>query len=1029
MSRDPSFPLLLLCFFLSGLAALVYETAWTREFALVFGTSELAVATVLAAYMGGLAAGAALAGRLAPRISRPLWAYGLLELGIALAALAVPFAIGASRALYVALFGGQGALADATGGNATAVFYLVCSFLILLAPTGMMGATLPLLARHAVLEEDQLGRRIGLLYGINTAGAVAGTLIAAYVLLPDLGLRATIGVAAAVNAGVFCGAWALARRAAPVRGAVESASTSPDTASATWILPLVFVSGGVSFSYEVLWVRLLAHVVGGSTQAFATMLASFLGGIALGSTFASRFASSRRGAALGFALAQIGVAALSLAAFAVVDRIPEASRLLQERGLSRSLVDAVSCMLTLFPAALCIGATFPFAVRVFARRSEDAGPASARVYAASTLGSIVGAVGAGFALVPGLGFAGAVAACAAVNLALAAAAALLADRRRTAERADPRRPALVVAAVAGGFALVLAPPATPWSMLRTTPASGRSEAGTLEYFAVGRTASVLLIDRVLSWRLWTNGLPEASIQRPGIWPHRQVLTRWLSALPVLARPETRTLLVVGLGGGAALELVPATVERIDVVEIEPEVIEANRAVAERRWRDPLADPRVHLHVNDARNALLLATREFDGIVSQPSHPWTGGAAHLYTQEFFELVRSRLSPHGVFVQWIGLEFVDAELFRSLLAALDAVFPNVRVYAPRKHGVLFLASRTSLDVERSAPRALRAAPGAFAALGIRSPEQVSAQLVLDETGVRALAQGAAPNRDGHNRLRSGSARLGPRSLSMTFGTLVAPHDPLLASRPPDEDFLFLLRNLDPARARRVADALADPLERKVARALTGMAAGAREGPRALLLEALAEAPRHEEARAALLRLSVRRVERGDGERLLEPPLSDAERAVTAGWRARELDDGGEALRALEPSLAEVPLRHPLQIEATRLRIRWRLRSGEPERVREAIALADESLGWSPDPASLLLRAQAYVAAEEHAAVLDTLELVGARLDRSSSVSAAYLLHARELLRATPRRPELAWLRGRAERKLDLRGPTAPGSRSAR
>jgi hypothetical protein len=160
MPRDRSFPLLLLCFFGSGLAALVYETSWTREFSFVFGTSELAIATVLAAYMAGLAAGSAIAGRYAHRLTRPVLAYGLLELGIAITALAVPLGVAGSRWFYVAWFGGREALA-AAGGLATSLFYLICSFVILLLPTGMMGATLPLLARYAVRDDSHLGKRVG----------------------------------------------------------------------------------------------------------------------------------------------------------------------------------------------------------------------------------------------------------------------------------------------------------------------------------------------------------------------------------------------------------------------------------------------------------------------------------------------------------------------------------------------------------------------------------------------------------------------------------------------------------------------------------------------------------------------------------------------------------------------------------------------------------------------------------------------------------------------------------------------------
>ena len=228
MPRDRSFPLLLACFLFSGLAALIYETAWTREFSFVFGTSDLAVATVLAAYMAGLAAGAALAGRYAARLARPILVYGLLELGIAISALAVPFAIAAARLLYVALFGSQEALPDA-GGLATPLFYLACSFLILFVPTALMGATLPLLARYAVREDAQIGTRIGTLYAVNTAGAVGGVVLAGFVLLPEVGLRATIACAAAVNALVFGAAWALAR-SAPALAPDDAAAAPPASA-------------------------------------------------------------------------------------------------------------------------------------------------------------------------------------------------------------------------------------------------------------------------------------------------------------------------------------------------------------------------------------------------------------------------------------------------------------------------------------------------------------------------------------------------------------------------------------------------------------------------------------------------------------------------------------------------------------------------------------------------------------------------------------------------------------------------------
>ena len=226
------------CFFLSGLAALLYQTAWLRQFSLVFGTSELAVATVLAAYMGGLALGSAIAGRYAGRVTRPVLVYGILEAGIALSALAVPLLLLAARGLYAAMLGDQPAPPDsATIGQP--IFYLLVAFVVLAIPTGFMGATLPLLIRYAVRTDAEVGPRVALLYAINTAGAVVGTVIAAFVLLPALGLNRTVWVGVAVNVLVFFIAAALARNRRDSAASDETiAAAAPPSFATACIRPL-----------------------------------------------------------------------------------------------------------------------------------------------------------------------------------------------------------------------------------------------------------------------------------------------------------------------------------------------------------------------------------------------------------------------------------------------------------------------------------------------------------------------------------------------------------------------------------------------------------------------------------------------------------------------------------------------------------------------------------------------------------------------------------------------------------------------
>ncbi|TMA26850.1 MAG: hypothetical protein E6J87_21740, partial [Deltaproteobacteria bacterium] len=501
---------------------------------------------------------------------------------------------------------------------------------------------------------------------------------------------------------------------------------------------------------------------------------------------------------------------------------------------------------------------------------------------------------------------------------------------------------------------------------------------------------------------------------------RNPVTHWLTALPILARPEARSLLLVGFGGGVAIEVVPPSIERIDVVELEPEVIAANRLVANGRWRDPLSDPRVHVHLNDARSALSLAASRFDVIVSQPSHPWAGGAAHLYTREFFELVRSRLAANGAFLQWIGLAFVDEALFRSLLATLLDVFPHVRVYAPPPYGsILFLASAEPFDMEHSVARALAANPEPFGELGIRVPEDVTADLLLDEAAVVELARSAPLNQDGHNRLASRSDRLGDRALVKTIDDLLAPIDPLVRALPQGSDPFDIVRRLSGARAERVAKALSDPVQRAVGEAIAGIDDGKRERPRRRLEEALRLDPRNQEARAAMLRLSVGAIAGGaNPEQIVSPPLSDEERALADGWATRARDPRALAAGELDARLAAVAPRHPLGPDAMRLRVQGRLASGDPGLAKDADLLANDYFGHRSDPSSILLLAETAAAVGDPATVLERLsELIDA-LDPRRASSRAFAYRARDLARATAADdPELSWMRAAVLRRLGV------------
>jgi spermidine synthase len=944
------------CFTLSGFAALVYQTAWLRQLSLAFGTSELAVATTLAAYMAGLALGAAVAGRFAGRVRRPVLVYGLLEAGIAGSALAVPALLEGAARLYAAVLGGQAVPPDAAGPG-QAFYYLAAAFLILALPTGLMGATLPLLTRHAVRNDRQLGARVALLYAANTAGAVLGALAAGFVLLPTLGLRATVWVGVGANLVVF-GLAALLARGAPALGLDAPRAVRPEPESGArraWILPLMLVSGANAFLYEVLWTRLLAHVLGGSVQAFATMLAAFLAGIALGGGLAGRLAGDRARAARAFGATQVGVGLLSLAVYTWIARwVPEA----RTPGAQAAFAAAV-----LLPATLCIGATFPLAVRILARDEREAPAGIGRVYAWNTVGGIAGAILAGFLVIPGLGFEGSIRLAVCVNLALAV---LALARVASAHPAWPAAALGLLLAVA-----LLHQPARPLALIAFSGLPGEPLAAARElFYAVGRSSTVRLVASGGLHQLSTNGLPEGVIRARGSPPGLESAA-WLTALPALARSDARAMLVIGFGGGTSLEGVPPAVADVDVVELEPEVIAANRVLAERRERDPLADPRVHVITNDARNALRLTSKRYDAIVSQPSHPWTAGASHLFTREFVRLARERLRPGGVFVQWMDANLVTEPLLRSLAATLASEFPQLRLYRPTPVALIFLASDAPLELELAlAEGDARLARDArhYRALGIGGLEDLIAALALDAHGVAALAAGAPPSSDDHNRMatrsRSRADGLGPAALA----ALLAPHDPLLepgswvhARLGAELGYAYLAERLLrvglEARAVELARIVPDPAARLTAQGALLLRSGDRAAAEEVLRAALAVAPDAAQARWLLEREALAVAGPSDAA---ADALPVSARAVVQGWRHARAAEW-QALAALDSALAEARIADAWYPDAARLRAEWRLRAAGDRNTRagEALELVDAGLHASSDAELRRLRLECAIA----------------------------------------------------------------------
>ena len=972
------------CFFLSGLAALLYQTAWLRQFSLVFGTSELAVATVLAAYMGGLALGSAIAGRYAGRITRPVLVYGILEAGIALSALAVPLLLLAARALYATMLGDQPAPPDAAAIGQP-IFYLLVAFVVLAIPTGFMGATLPLLIRYAVRTDREVGPRVALFYAINTAGAVVGTVFAAFVLLPSLGLMRTVWVGVAVNALVFVIAAALARDrrdSAPVeetvaadgppsfiaacivplfRGPASLRDRLADVfvAQPAWMLPLMLVSGATSFLYEVLWTRMLTHVIGGSIYAFATMLAAFLTGIALGGGLAGKVAENRERAAVAFAFAQLAVGVLSIGVYAWMEPlIPDART---------TLTLALFAVAVMLPATIFIGATLPLSIRVLARNESEATSSTARIYAWNTVGAIIGSILAGFVLVPGLGFEGSIRFAVGVNFVLALWAATCVARPKP----------IPVGIAAAGIVAVLAiySPVRPQAVVASSGFTVAYPSPPRElYYAVGRSSTVMLLAADTFYYVRTNGLPEASISVSGAPPSLNT-GKWLTALPVAARPDARNMLVVGFGGGVALEGTPASVEDVDVVELEPEVMVANRLLSGMRNIDPLADPRFNIVINDARNALRLTEKTYDVIVSQPSHPWTAGASHLFTREFAADVKSHLNEDGVFLQWMNAEFVDEVLLRALGATLLAEYEFVRLYRPSQRVLLFLASDAPLDLELELAQTGRPLIDDFmhfSEFGMNGVEAFLASLALDEQGMLSFIRRAEISTDDNNLMATRSRARGDGLEADELAELFKPHDPLVRAGSwvhtqlgSQISYGYLARWLvsmgQTSRAMEMAAVIPDFSTQFEIYGLLFRTTGEPDRARESLTNALRANPLNAQARYSLVSDHLEEMQSGDtlDAEILEAAaqLTGAPAAVIEGL-AYQTDADWVSLAALDEVLAQSIVTDRWHSDVARLRAAWRVNATEDRERRafEAMQIIEQILILTADESLHTMRATA-------------------------------------------------------------------------
>jgi spermidine synthase len=728
--------LLFLVFTVSGASGLIYEVLWTRRLTHVFGSTTLAVSTVLAAFMGGLAVGSVLLGGWADR-NRPraLRAYGLLELAIGAFGFFVPLLLGAVEGAYVRL---------APLLEASPMLFVVAQFLlagaVLAVPCALMGGTLPVLARWLVGRESEIGGRVGALYAANTLGACAGTAAATYLLLPNAGVRSSELVAVVINVAAGLAALALAQGArsapAPSDPEIVSAADAPAgkaPARAQLLLVAIALSGFAAMVNEVTWSRLVGLIFGSSVYAFGLMLLLFLAGIAIGSAIYSRLGGFDPARVLGFAL--VGNAFAALAGIALVPHLPFAYMrgfpAVQGAFLWEQALQILMTAPLLLPIAVLFGVAFPAAVAA-TTDLRATGRGVGRVTAWNTAGTVAGAFLGGFVLIPRLGLR--------ASLVLAAATAalggVLALWRQGTVRL--RRGATIAAAAAVAVALLL----PPWprgllaqgtgfyaAIYGTSQGLRDAEKRSELLFYKDGIATTLSVDRQGPYRFYrSNGKTDASTE-PGDMANQLLLGH----LPMLLHPAPVDVFVLGLGTGvSAAAAARYPVRSIDIADIEGAVRDATRLFAPEN-RDILADARVRLFVADGRNALLARDKSYDVIISDPSDVWVAGVGNLFTREFYELARRRLKPGGVVVQWFHMHSLPPEQMKLIVATFRSVFPSASLWRPNRGDVILMGSVDPLpwDLARLRER-FEKVPGVsddLRAIGFWHPLSIFAAFVLD------------------------------------------------------------------------------------------------------------------------------------------------------------------------------------------------------------------------------------------------------------------------------------------------------------
>ena len=719
---------------LSGGAALAYELCWSRALVVPLGNSADATAVVLAAFMLGIALGARLGGAWAERVAHVLRVYALIEISLALYALFAPWLLGSLVAVGPVVRHGA-------------------AFLLVALPCLGMGATFPLLVR-ALTQDAPLARRVSVAYGANTLGAAVGACLTGFVGIASLGVAGSSRVAALAGAAAGLGALGLRSRPATGPAATVAQTAGPSRARAIVALTAAFSTGLSMLAAEVLWARVLTFVFGHDTYAFATLLALVLLGLAVGGLLhrvVADWDQTRVVAALlaSFAFALVG--SFGVAAWLVIAKgrdpfgFDTSGQFATSVWLELYRELAYTPVLLFLPAVLS-GALFPATCSLYGHGASDAGRRVGTIGLVNGLGAAAGALLGATVLVPALGIQYAF-------LVLAVLAAATAGGVEYVGRGGGRRAlvaALVPVAVTAVLAFVL-PRELPRQMLLAVLGPRHVE---LLHYDEARTGTVSVTrNRINGERqLVINAVNEVTTRLV----HDQSF-KVLGHLAPLLHPNPQRAVMICLGAGLSAGAAAVhPLERLDVVDLSPAVSRGARYFADLN-RNVLDDPIFHLHIADGRRFLLDAAQPYDVAIVDSTHPKAVDSWILYTREFYELIRQRLGPEGILIQWVPLHGMSEREFKILVATFQSVYPDMTLWANagfETYGQVAYAKLVGsnagplrIDYARLAARLRGPAGDDLRPWGLGEPAELLDAFVAGPDAIRTWTEGLPVQTDDH------------------------------------------------------------------------------------------------------------------------------------------------------------------------------------------------------------------------------------------------------------------------------------------